>query len=53
MKENLSGTLVDGILLAIGGRYNYLLHQMWVQEHVSFNCVCVCVSVGVYVNNRF
>ncbi|XP_024030685.1 eIF-2-alpha kinase GCN2 isoform X2 [Morus notabilis] len=35
MKENLSGTLVDGILLAIGGRYDYLLHQMWVQEHKS------------------
>lgn len=35
MKENNSGTLTDGTLLAIGGRYDYLLHQMWGQEHKS------------------
>ena len=36
MKENNSGTLIEGTLLAIGGRYDYLLHQIWDQESVSF-----------------
>ncbi|PON88673.1 Histidine-tRNA ligase/ATP phosphoribosyltransferase regulatory subunit [Trema orientale] len=35
MKENSSGSLIDGVLLAIGGRYDYLLHQMWNEEHKS------------------
>ncbi|KAM6545969.1 hypothetical protein CsatB_026705 [Cannabis sativa] len=35
MKENNSGSLIDGVLLAIGGRYDYLMHQMWNQEYKS------------------
>lgn len=35
MKDNHPGTLVDGALLAIGGRYDYLLNKMWGQEYVS------------------
>ncbi|OMO57620.1 hypothetical protein CCACVL1_25734 [Corchorus capsularis] len=32
-KENNPGSLTEGALLAIGGRYDYLLHQMWDQEY--------------------
>ncbi|KAL5537327.1 hypothetical protein UlMin_046354, partial [Ulmus minor] len=35
MKENNSGSLIEGVLLAVGGRYDYLLHQMWGQEYKS------------------
>lgn len=44
MKENNSGTLTDGTLLAIGGRYDYLLHQMWGQEHVSCGFIFYCID---------
>ncbi|CAK7322614.1 unnamed protein product [Dovyalis caffra] len=33
MKENNPGSLNEGALLAIGGRYDYLLHQMWDHEY--------------------
>ncbi|XP_010525998.1 PREDICTED: eIF-2-alpha kinase GCN2 isoform X2 [Tarenaya hassleriana] len=32
-KENSSGSYNDGILLAVGGRYDYLLHQMCDREY--------------------
>ncbi|GLT96768.1 hypothetical protein SLE2022_143680 [Rubroshorea leprosula] len=32
-KDNHPGSLTDGGLLAVGGRYDYLLHQMW--DHQS------------------
>ncbi|GAV69857.1 Pkinase domain-containing protein/RWD domain-containing protein/HGTP_anticodon2 domain-containing protein/tRNA-synt_His domain-containing protein [Cephalotus follicularis] len=32
-KENQPGSLFEGALLAVGGRYDYLLHQMWNQEY--------------------
>ncbi|XP_027910011.1 eIF-2-alpha kinase GCN2 isoform X1 [Vigna unguiculata] len=28
-KENSPGSLSEGVLLAVGGRYDYLLHQLW------------------------
>ncbi|KAH7572811.1 hypothetical protein JRO89_XS03G0018000 [Xanthoceras sorbifolium] len=36
MKENNPGSLIEGALLAIGGRYDYLLHQMWDREYVGY-----------------
>ncbi|KAK3204428.1 hypothetical protein Dsin_018474 [Dipteronia sinensis] len=36
MKENNTGSLIDGALLAVGGRYDYLLHQMWDREYVGY-----------------
>ncbi|KAM7486980.1 hypothetical protein LguiA_002989 [Lonicera macranthoides] len=34
-KENSPGSLMEGTLLAVGGRYDYLLHNMWDSEHKS------------------
>lgn len=36
MKDNNPGSLAEGALLAVGGRYDYLLRQMWGLEHVSY-----------------
>ncbi|KAJ4844021.1 eukaryotic translation initiation factor 2-alpha kinase [Turnera subulata] len=33
MKENNPGSLGEGALLALGGRYDYLLHQKWGEGH--------------------
>lgn len=32
-KENNPGSVNEGALLAVGGRYDYLLHQMWDNEY--------------------
>ncbi|TYH49684.1 hypothetical protein ES332_D10G153100v1 [Gossypium tomentosum] len=32
-KESYPGALTEGALLAVGGRYDYLLHQMWNHEY--------------------
>ncbi|XWS13227.1 hypothetical protein CRYUN_Cryun36dG0019600 [Craigia yunnanensis] len=32
-KENHPGLLTEGALLAVGGRYDYLLHQMWDHQY--------------------
>ncbi|XP_024012818.1 eIF-2-alpha kinase GCN2 isoform X2 [Eutrema salsugineum] len=32
-KENSTGTSNDGVLLAVGGRYDYLVHQVCDREH--------------------
>lgn len=32
MKENNLGSFIEGLLVAIGGCYDYLLHQMWDHE---------------------
>ncbi|GJU33651.1 EIF-2-alpha kinase GCN2 isoform X1 [Tanacetum coccineum] len=34
-KYNSVGTPTEGALLAVGGRYDYLLHQMWQSEYKS------------------
>ncbi|XP_076899148.1 eIF-2-alpha kinase GCN2-like [Bidens hawaiensis] len=34
-KDNSLGSLTDGTLLAVGGRYDYLLHRMWQSEYKS------------------
>ncbi|KAJ6733888.1 EIF-2-ALPHA KINASE GCN2 [Salix koriyanagi] len=33
MKENNPGSVNEGALLAVGGRYDYLLYQMWDNEY--------------------
>ncbi|XP_022761656.1 eIF-2-alpha kinase GCN2 isoform X2 [Durio zibethinus] len=33
LKENHPGSPTEGALLAVGGRYDYLLHQMWDNEY--------------------
>ncbi|KAK9932367.1 hypothetical protein M0R45_019607 [Rubus argutus] len=35
VKDSNPGSLTEGVLLAIGGRYDYLLHHMWSLEHKS------------------
>ncbi|VVA38780.1 PREDICTED: eIF-2-alpha kinase GCN2 [Prunus dulcis] len=35
VKDNNPGSLTEGTLLAVGGRYDYLLRQMWGLEHKS------------------
>ncbi|TKY67456.1 serine/threonine-protein kinase GCN2 [Spatholobus suberectus] len=32
-KENSPGSLSEGVLLAVGGRYDYLLHQLWSSDY--------------------
>ncbi|KAE9620442.1 hypothetical protein Lal_00019286 [Lupinus albus] len=32
-KENSPGSLSEGALLAVGGRYDYLLNQLWSRDH--------------------
>ncbi|KAK7312406.1 hypothetical protein VNO77_36234 [Canavalia gladiata] len=32
-KEHSHGSLSEGALLAVGGRYDYLLHQLWSSDH--------------------
>lgn len=34
-KDNSVGSLTEGTLLAVGGRYDYLLHNMWQSEYKS------------------
>ncbi|XP_061357537.1 eIF-2-alpha kinase GCN2 isoform X2 [Gastrolobium bilobum] len=34
-KENSPGSLSEGVLLAVGGRYDFLLHQLWSQDYVG------------------
>ncbi|KAJ0603015.1 putative protein kinase PEK-GCN2 family [Helianthus annuus] len=34
-KDNTLGSLTEGTLLAVGGRYDYLLHHMWQSEYKS------------------
>lgn len=36
IRENNPGSLSEGALLAAGGRYDYLLHQLWGPEYVSY-----------------
>ncbi|PKI74220.1 hypothetical protein CRG98_005458 [Punica granatum] len=33
MRENTGGSISEAALLAIGGRYDYLLHQLWEHEN--------------------
>ncbi|WVZ04349.1 hypothetical protein V8G54_025155 [Vigna mungo] len=35
-KENSPGSLSEGALLAVGGRYDYLLHQLWRSDSVGY-----------------
>ena len=35
-KENSPGSLSEGVLLAVGGRYDYLLHQLWRSDSVGY-----------------
>jgi len=35
-KENGPGSLSEGALLAVGGRYDYLLHQLWRSDCVRY-----------------
>ncbi|KAJ1387859.1 Protein kinase domain [Sesbania bispinosa] len=32
-KENTAGSLSEGVLLAVGGRYDFLLHQLWSSDY--------------------
>uniref|UniRef100_A0A7N0TW19 Non-specific serine/threonine protein kinase n=1 Tax=Kalanchoe fedtschenkoi TaxID=63787 RepID=A0A7N0TW19_KALFE len=40
-------SLIEGALLAVGGRYDFLLHQMWEQENKSLSPGGVGVSVAL------
>lgn len=35
-KENSPGSLSEGALLAVGGRYDYLFHQLWSSDYVGY-----------------
>lgn len=47
MKENSPGSLIEGALLAVGGRYDYLLHQMWDHEYKSNPPGAVGISLAL------
>ncbi|XAR48711.1 Non-specific serine/threonine protein kinase [Bertholletia excelsa] len=46
-KDNTSASGMKRTLLAIGGRYEYLLHQMWFHEHKSNAPGAVGVSIAL------
>lgn len=43
-KENSTGTSNDGVLLAVGGRYDYLVHQVCDREYVSSQVLLSCTK---------
>ncbi|KAL4290262.1 hypothetical protein GQ457_14G000440 [Hibiscus cannabinus] len=46
-KESHPGALTEGSLLAVGGRYNYLLHQMWDHENKTNPPGAVGISLAL------
>lgn len=44
VKDSNPGSLTEGVLLAIGGRYDYLLHHMWSLEHVGYTARLLLVT---------
>ncbi|KAK1294604.1 putative serine/threonine-protein kinase GCN2 [Acorus calamus] len=46
-KENNSGSFSEGTLLAAGGRYDYLVHQLWTQEYKTISPGAVGVSLAL------
>lgn len=47
IKENNPGSLIEGALLAVGGRYDYLLHQMWGHEYKTSPPGAVGISLAL------
>lgn len=47
LRKESSGSPVDGTLLAVGGRYDYLLHQIWEREHKSSPPGAVGISLAL------
>ncbi|XP_074281489.1 eIF-2-alpha kinase GCN2 [Silene latifolia] len=47
LRKESSGSPVDGTLLAVGGRYDYLLNQIWEREHKSSPPGAVGVSLAL------
>lgn len=58
VKDSNPGSLTEGVLLAIGGRYDYLLHHMWSLEHVGYTARLLLVTfyslqdVSEYLKNK-
>lgn len=48
VKDSSPGSPTEGALLAIGGRYDYLLHHMWGFEHVSYCLIFLYESMTIY-----
>lgn len=46
-KESNHGSLSDGVLLAIGGRYDHLLRQLWANHLISSSPSAVGLSVAL------
>ncbi|KAI6699187.1 hypothetical protein NL676_019306 [Syzygium grande] len=46
-RENNPGSLLESALLAIGGRYDYLLHRLWEHEHKASPPGAVGVSLAL------
>lgn len=46
-KENNASSLMEGTLLATGGRYDYLLHQLWARDYKSNPPGAVGVSIAL------
>lgn len=46
-KESNHGSLSDGVLLAIGGRYDHLLRQLWANHMISSSPGAVGLSVAL------
>ncbi|XP_057541314.1 eIF-2-alpha kinase GCN2 isoform X3 [Amaranthus tricolor] len=47
LREESPGSALDGTLLAVGGRYNYLLHEIWEREQRSFPPGAVGTSLAL------
>ncbi|CAM8887312.1 unnamed protein product [Rhodiola kirilowii] len=47
IKESSFGSPIEGTLLALGGRYDFLLHQMWERENKSLSPGGVGISLAL------
>ncbi|XP_021721682.1 eIF-2-alpha kinase GCN2-like isoform X1 [Chenopodium quinoa] len=47
LRKESSGSPIEGKLLALGGRYDYLLHQIWEREHRSSPPGAVGISLAL------
>uniref|UniRef100_A0A803KTE7 non-specific serine/threonine protein kinase n=1 Tax=Chenopodium quinoa TaxID=63459 RepID=A0A803KTE7_CHEQI len=47
LRKESSGSPIEGTLLALGGRYDYLLHQIWEREHRSSPPGAVGISLAL------
>lgn len=52
-KDNNSGSLVEGTLLAVGGRYDHLIYNLWTRINVGYPSVVLDVFFIKYKHEMY